>query len=81
MKVFKFPDVNNEKWDGSGLKKKHHQKLAAVIRHEEKVKAAFRVMEHLEERLDAIETVRLRVTKDLAKAKQDYFRTLTETES
>ena len=76
MKVFKFPDVNRETWDGSNLKKKHLSYLADDPKHQAKVDAAKRLISSLERNLDLTEIKVVKLKAELKKAKTDYYRLL-----
>ena len=80
MKLYKFPDVNKETWDGSGLKKRHLKSLADTHLHDEKVKAAKRVIEQISKNLDKAETKAYVLKQELKKAKQQYYQLLEQTD-
>lgn len=81
MKVFKFPDVNNEKWDGKGLKKKHLKSLGEQTIREEKINAARRLLEQLKANIDKAETKVFVLKQELKKAKQQYHAILQNEDS
>lgn len=80
MKLYKFPDVNKETWDGSGLKKRHLKSLADEHLHEEKIKAAKRLIEQLNKNLCKAETKVYVLKQELTKAKQQYYQLLEQTD-
>ena len=74
MKLYKFPDVNNEKWDGSGLKKKHLKNLAKTSKEQEEINAQRRVLERLEARLFDAEVLVSRLKREVEKQRKQYFK-------